>query len=332
MSEESVTRLEVEPNLPDDFTLPSSVRHIQFDERLSESDLTKLGRELHHRPEITLRVYGHSAPRAYTDLDFLYHFPNVRDLAIDLWSLMNIGGLRAIRDLDSFTFGETKTKRHSLSFLSRFAKLRRLYIEGHSKDIDVIEKLKDLEKLTLRCITLQDLKLLTGLTKLKSIEIKLGGTTNLDALRYLPQLRHPELTWIRGLEDLSVIGKLHSLESLHIRALRNVKELPSFRDLRSLRVVYLETMKGLSDLRSVADAPILEKLTLSNLPRLNPRSLRCFLGHPTLREFGAGLGSFKRNAYAEALLGLPPKVWLPPGAREKAYLEIMTENAKRSVN
>lgn len=207
-----------------------------------------------------------------------------------------------------------------------------MYVEGHTKDIDVIRELLELERLRLRCVTLPDLKLLTGLAKLKSVEILLGGITNLGALRHLPQLRHLELTWIRGLEDLSIIGELRSLESLHLRALRNVKELPSFRNLKLLRVVCLETMKGLCDLRSIADAPALEKLTLCNLTKLDPRSLRCFLGHPTLREFEVGLGSFKRNAYAEALLGLPAKAWLPPGAREKASLEIMTENAKRLVN
>jgi hypothetical protein len=252
--------------------------------------------------------------------------------SVDLWSLMNLGGLRAIRELESFSFGETKTKRHSLGFLSRFPKLRKLYIEGHAKDINVVSELEHLEQLTLRCVTLPDLKLLTSLSKLRSVKILLGGTTNLDALRHLPQLRHLELTWIRGLEDLSILGKLHWLETLHLQALRNVKRLPSFRDLKGLRVVCLDTMKGLSDVQAIADAPALEKLTLCNLPKLEPRSLRCFVGHPTLREFGAHLGSFKRNAYAEALLGLPAKAWLPPGAREKASLEIMTENAKRAVN
>lgn len=229
------THLEIKPNLSVDFIVPSSVRHVQFNERLSESDLTELGRELFHRPEISLRIYGYSAPVSYTDLDFLYHFPNIRDLSIDLWSLMNLRGLRAIRELKSFSFGETRTKRHSLGFLARFPKLHKLYIEGHTKDISVLSELQHLEQLTLRCVTLPDLKLLTGLSKLRSVKLLLGGTTNLDALRHLPQLRHLELTWIRGLEDLDIIGELHSLETLHLQALRNVKMLPSFRDLTCLR-------------------------------------------------------------------------------------------------
>lgn len=91
-------------------------------------------------------------------------------------------------------------------------------------------------------------------------------------------------------------------------------------------------MKGLTDLRPVADAPTLESLFLVDMPSIDPRSLRCFAGHPTLREFTAGLGSLKKNAYATALVGLPPKVHISPEAREKAEIAVMTDAARRFVN
>jgi hypothetical protein len=312
--------------------VPGNVRQVQFAERLSENDLTKLGRELHRRPEIALRAYGYSGPTSYTDLDFLYYFPNIRNLEISLWSLTNLDGLRAIRNLDSFTFGATKTKRHSLAFLTRFSTLRKLYIEGHTKEIRVLSELGGLEQLTLRCVSLPNLKLLMGLGRLRTVEILFGGTTNLEALQHLPRLNYLDLTWIRKLEDVSIIGNLKHLEGLHLQALRNVTKLPSFRDLRSLRAVYLEAMRGLSNLQAIADAPALEGLYLQDLPKLDPSSLRCFVGHPTLRAFHGGLGGMKRNAEAEALLGLPPTQWSAAGAREKAALEIMTQDAIRAVN
>ncbi len=323
--------LQIGPGLPENFRVPSSVRWIQFEERLSESDLAILGGELRDRPEVSVRAYGHAPPKSYTDLDFLYHFPNVRNLSIGLWSLMNLGGIRAVRELDAFSFGETRTKRHSLGFLGKFPTLRKLYIDGHRKGIDVLSELRDLEDLTLRCITLPNLDLLTDLPKLRRLKLVLGGTTDLDALARLTGLRHLELTWIRGLADLSVIGKLHSLETLHLQALRNVTALPSFRDLRRLRSVYLETMKGLRDLQPLSEAPALERLT-AGVPHLDPKTLRCFVGHPSLRSFMPGLGSFKRNAYAEALLGLPPRAWLPPGARERAALDVLTDRAREAQN
>jgi hypothetical protein len=114
--------------------------------------------------------------------------------------------------------------------------------------------------------------------------------------------------------------------------LKNVTELPSLKALERLRNVHLETMKGLSDLRAVAEAPNLQQLLLVDMPSIDPEGLRCFIGHPSLREFHAGLGSFKKNAYAEALLGLSPSVFLPPGAREKAELQILNAAARRAVN
>lgn len=192
--------------------------------------------------------------------------------------------------------------------------------------------MEQLEELTLRSITLPGLDLLVQLPRLRRLDIKLGGATNLKALAQLKTLQRLELWLIRGLTDLSVIGEMVSLESLFLQALRNVKELPSLRNLKLLRRVVLETMKGLEDVCAVAEAPALEELILVDMPRIEPAKLRCFVGHPTLRKFVAGLGSLKRNAYAEALLGLPPEAWLPPGTRERAELEILAERAKRLLN
>jgi hypothetical protein len=154
-------------------------------------------------------------------------------------------------------------------------------------------------------VTLPHLEFLTELPGLGHLEIKLGGTRNLQALSKLKALRYLELWLVKGLADLSVLAEIASLEMLYLQALRNVKQLPSFRSLTNLRHVYLETMKGLTDLRSIADAPALESLTLVDMPHLKTETFHIFRAHPALRYFRAGLGSLKRNAEAEALLGLP---------------------------
>jgi internalin A len=331
-------RLEIERGLPDDFSIPSSVRHIQFGERLPEDDLEKLRSALHYRPEVAVRAYfGHVSLRSkrilepFTDLEFLRFFPDVRALAIDLWSLEDISGLRHVRALDSFSFGQTKTKRLSLRFLEDFPMLCELHIERHTKDIDVIAGLRQLEELSFRCVTLPSLDLIGRLDKLQRVNISLGGTHNLDALANLPHLRDLELTLIKKLDDLAVIGKLESLEKLTLRFFRNVVRLPSLRHLTRLRRVLLEAL-SVTDLHSVADAAALESLVLCDLPKLDVRTLRCFLGHPTLRDFTAGLGSFKKDAYAEALLNLARSPYLPAAERTKASVNIAIEDAKRMMN
>jgi hypothetical protein len=62
-------------------------------------------------------------------------------------------------DLESLVLGEIKTTRQfSLTFLRRFPKLRRLYLEKHTKDFEAVGELTALEDPTLRTITLTDLQ------------------------------------------------------------------------------------------------------------------------------------------------------------------------------
>jgi hypothetical protein len=323
--------LELKPDLPETLTIPPETQVVQFRRRLTRSDYATLARALQERPDIRLRAYQSGAAE-FTDLDFLQFFPFIRKLSIDCFWLSNIEGFQYVRELDEFTFGQTKSKAHSLNFLARFPTLRKLYLDGHKKGIEVLAGLPKIESLTLRSITLPDLDLLVKLPRLQRLEIILGGTVNIRALRDLERLKFLRLCLIKNLRDVSVIEKMHSLEAIQLRALRNVTELPSFRELRHLREVYLETMKGLVDIRSVAEAESLETLSLIEMTAIDPKLLRSFVGHPALREFTAGLGSLKRNAYAEALLGLPARVWLPPGRREQAALEILVERSKEALN
>jgi hypothetical protein len=314
--------LQINPGLPDDFSIPPGTALVQFRKRLNQSDYGILAAALHGRPEVKLRVY-HSGATELTDLDFLSYFPEIRKLSIELFWLSNIDGFQAIRELDEFTFGWTRKKSYSLAFLARFPAMRKLYVEGHKKDIEVLASLSKLETLTMRSITLASIDFLAALPQLSHLEIKLGGTSNLQGLAALDNLKYLELWLIKGLSDLSIIAEIRSLEFLFLQALKNVKQLPSLRNLTKLKEVYLQTMTGLTDLQPIADAPSLEILSLIDMTKIDPNGLRCFVGHPKLREFTGGLGSLKRNAYAEALIGLPPRVSLPPGARERAALDIL---------
>jgi len=64
-------------------------------------------------------------------------------------------------------------------------------------------------------------------------------------------------------------------------------------------------MKGIRDLRPIATAPVLEELVLGDLAQLQPEDLRPLVGLPRLRAVTAHLGGAKKNAEAQALLGLP---------------------------
>ena len=279
---------------------------VQFDRRLTDPDMARLGEWFRAYPEMTLRAYG-SYDGSIRDLEFLRFFPTLRRFAADALydSLTSLDGLRHISaDADYLGIGETKAKL-DLAALGRFGGLTQLQLEGQTKHLDVLSGLTALQDLTLRSITMPDLALLLPLSRLRSFALKLGGTRDLGLLPRIGELRYLELWMIRGLADVSVIGRLPTVRSLFLQALRQVESLPDLRAATSLRRVHLETMKGLRDLRPLATAPALERVELIDMRHLVPEDLRPLVGLPNLRSVTPGLGSRRKNEAAASMLGLP---------------------------
>lgn len=279
---------------------------VQFSSALTEADYALLGAWFAHQPTKPLRVYA-SYDGSITDLDFLRHFPTLRSFQADALyqSLANIDGLGYLPDDAHFVgLGQTK-KRLSLAPLARFTELRRLYLEGQSRDIEVVSHLRELRSVTLRSITLPDLGLLTPLTRLRALDLKLGGTKDLALLPELQSLDYLELWMVKGLADLSPVADLTRLEYLFVQALRQVEALPDMSHLVGLRRLWLETMKGLTDLTPIRDAPNLRQLAVIDMSHLQPDAFAPLTGKPTLKALRAGLGSKRKNDAVDRLMRLP---------------------------
>lgn len=279
---------------------------VQFSSALTDADYALLGAWFASQPAKTLRAYG-SYDGSITDLDFLRHFPTLRSFQADALynSLTNIDGLGYLPDDAHFVgLGQTK-KRLSLAPLARFTELRRLYLEGQTKDIEVVSDLRELRSVTLRSITLPDLALLTPLARLRALDLKLGGTKNLRLLSELQSLDYLELWMVKGLADLSPVAELPNLEYLFLQALRQVEALPDMSQLLGLRRLWIETMKGVTDLTPIRDAPSLRQLAVLDMSHLQPDAFTPLAGNPTLESLLAGLGSKRKNEAVERLLLLP---------------------------
>ena len=100
---------------------------------------------------------------------------------------------------------------------------------------------------------------------------------------------------IRGLTDVTAVGRIPSLRALFLQALRQVEALPDFSGATSLRRVRLETMKGLRDLRPLATAPALEAVELIDMRHLQPEDLAPLVGLPICKAVTPGLGSRRKN-------------------------------------
>lgn len=296
-------------------SIGAGVRLVQFESALTERDYRRVAKVMRKHPEVELRAYG-SSDGSITDLDFLRFFPHLRRFSADeLYnSLTSIDGLGFLPDdVESLTIGQTK-KRLSMAPLRRFERLQRLYVEGQTKDLDVISELQELRSLTLRSITLPGLAILRPLHNLRALDLKLGGTKDLSELPNLGQLEYLELWMVKGLSDLSPVQDVPKLEYLFLQSLRQVTSLPEMSGLTALTRVWLETMKGLTNLSPLRDAPALRQLVLVNMPHLKPEHLQPIVGHPTLTTLGAGLGSDKKNEAVRALLPLGSDGdWKRPG-------------------
>ena len=276
---------------------------VQFSCPLTDADYAGLGEFLRDYPRVTLRAYG----GPFADLEFLRFFPTVRSFTADcLWaSLRSLDGLRHLpEDTRSLSLGKTKA-RLSLAPLARFSNLRNLFLEGHTKDLDVISQLKELRALTLRSVSLPDLTALAELPHLRALALKLGGARDLAGAADLAQLMYLELWMVRGLADLSAVAAMPRLRYLFLQALANVTQLPDLGQTPSIRGVHLETLKALSDLAPLANSPRLEQLEVWDMRQLQAEHFRCFVGHPALREASISTGSSRKNEAITRLLGLP---------------------------
>lgn len=276
------------------------------------------------RSDVELRVYGHYG--ASCDLSFVAQLPNLRRFAADclteatgvesIESLTSIERLSiGIYRLESFDFlqrvnperlthlslGATFSKRPRLKVLERFSSIQQLYVEGQSKDAEVIGELKLLQDLTLRSTTVPSLEFLIDLPELWSVDIKLGGTTNLGALASLKGVKYLGLWQIKGLNDLSPIAEMLGLQYLFLQALRNVERLPDLSRLTALRRIVLENMKGLTDLTSLATAPALEEFLYVSAQGRDPKQFSELLAKGKLKRMLVGFGSDRKNAELRAM-------------------------------
>lgn len=283
---------------------------IQFMAPLTEDEYTRLARVMAGHPSVTLRIYEDREGR-FHDLDFLRHFKGLRRFQFDLlWGLRDLSGLENLApELELLSIGYLHGFRPALGFLHWFPRLRSLRLERHTREIEAVAELSELRELTLRSITLPDLALLKPLTRLLSLDLKLGGTRDLRHLPEIGRLRYFEAWMIRGLDDISSLAGVTTLQYLFLQTLKHVTALPEMNRLGALRRVHLETMSGIRDLGPLARAPALEQLALVEMPRLGPRDLQCLVGHPTLREVIAGFGSARKNRAAEELLPAARARW-----------------------
>jgi hypothetical protein len=317
--ESSLTRTEVEQLAAD-----SMIERVQCSSPVEPNTWNLLNEVLFaRRPEIELRLYGFYS--FVCDLSFLTQVRNVRRFSADcimnavsidcLGCLVNLDQLSVgIYNLQSFDFLElipsgietlflaaTKSKKPRLDALARFHSLRKLYLEGQQQGIETLSKLLTLEEVTLRSISTQDLDYVSGLPRLWSLDIKLGGIRDFSSIANKQTIKYLELWQIRGLSNLSFVSSLTGLQFIFLQSLRNVIKIPDLSRLSKLRRLHLENMKGLKDVSAIAHAPVLEEFSHFSAENAAPEQYTDVLRMPTLKSVRVGFGSRRKNEDFEEL-------------------------------
>jgi hypothetical protein len=272
----------------------SSVRVLQTREPLPAETWKLMNSSFFsRRPDVELRVYSSPVGLVW-DLGFASLMTNVRrfaaealeraenvervgdileleSLSLGVASLGSFDVLRLVNPgLRSLSLGKTRSKAPDLSPVLRFQDLRKIFIDGHNKNIGVLSNLSALEQVAFHSIVSPDLRYLAGLRRLWSLKVTLGRIPDMSAIAEMHALKFLQLRQVLDLTDVRPIGELAGLQNLHLDTLSKVEALPGLQGAANLRRVELTAMKGLKDLGPLAQAPALEELILIKLRHMRP--------------------------------------------------------------
>ncbi len=227
--------------------------------------------------QLEVRFYGHYGE--VFDASCLKFLPHVKNLSVDCLTeivnedeiiyLEHLSHLRlGIYNFDktdflsrlnkrnhlTLTVGDNNKNNLDLSSLNEFQSLRELCIVGHTKNIEVIGELTNLESLTLSKISKkQSLDFINKLKNLKQLQIILGGRESIKEI-VNPAIEKIEIIRVRGLAELGDLARFPRLRTLHVEdqiKLKNLKFTPELNHLNEIKILNcknLALIDGLSQL------------------------------------------------------------------------------------
>jgi hypothetical protein len=140
---------------------------------------------------------------------------------------------------------------------------------------------------------------LARLRKLWWLDIRGGSAGDLNVACGATGLRYLAVNQVRGMQDLSAVGRMLKLRYVFFYGLPQVKTFPSFGGHSKLEHASVGQMRGLRSLQGLLQAPKLRELQLIRKINVNADDVEQIAGHPTIRRF---------DWFAE---DVADKVWVP---------------------
>ncbi|SDZ58444.1 hypothetical protein SAMN05444397_109189 [Flavobacterium aquidurense] len=164
-----------------------------------------------------------------------------------------------LKELTELILTETKTQALNLDYLKDYKNLKYLIIGGHTKNIQALGNLIDLEYLSLNSIKKTSVEFINNLKNLKTLKFILGGRENIDEIND-NQIEHLEVVWVRGFNDISNIGKFKKLKFLLLEDNIKLEKVEFNTEMPMLKILSISNCKSLSSLKGVDNLSSLERI------------------------------------------------------------------------
>ncbi|TCR04979.1 hypothetical protein [Neorhizobium sp. JUb45] len=261
------------------------------------------------KDHLQVRFYGHYG--TFFDAKVVRHLPEARDLAVDCLRIENEDEIGHLTNLISLNFGvfeldrpdflktlrlgqleklgliENRKRNFDLSPLAECKSLQSLFVNGHSKNIDVLVGLQQLRKLSLGAYAKKNrLDFLNGMTSLKDLTLILGGRSDINDLMS-ETLEILQILRVQGVETLGDLSRMPALAALRVEDQIKLRHLDlTGAKLQRLALFNCKNLTELSGLDMQGDieefavsrtALDLDKLRDRDWP-VSARSVRLFSG------------------------------------------------------
>ncbi|AKQ46310.1 hypothetical protein TH63_12850 [Rufibacter radiotolerans] len=188
---------------------------------------------------------------------------NLKKLSLGVFELKEVDFFNAdnLKNLNDLIITDTRTKALNLDYLKEYNNLTSLTICGHTKNIDAIGELSDLEYLGLNSISKVPLDFINRLRKLKTLNFVLGGRENINEIEE-NNIENLEIIRVRGFKSFTNISNFNSLKKLLIEDQIQLPELifdKPFNGLEDLRLINCKTFNKLQGIRNL---PSLKQLRI----------------------------------------------------------------------
>ena len=229
------------------------------------------------RPDLILRFQAKNSD----ELSLLPHLKNIKKL-----SMFGYESLNQLKDMNHLTYLEiynVNKKALDIDFLEELIHLNDLRLTAKVKNLEVIGKCRNLEKLYLST-TITNYNFMQSLNEIKVMYIDYCSASNDFSLLNKPTLKELSITSINNLENIDTLKYFSGLQKLRLSSSK-LKRLPNMSKLVNLRELELVGLKIWENPEIIKTIPLLEKLELAEInTKLDAEQFYFLAAIKTLKE------------------------------------------------